>query len=143
MAGFKSIVLGALLVTPMLAWSTTTTNYLNSSSEGAVGGYGTHDTEQGDKEFSNSLELNMNSKSYEDGTNISRKITGTTSLGSDFSNTSQQPSYDFNKSHYLKDSYHSDDNNISGVPIPGAVWLMGSAILGLFSFGKRKKILAS
>ncbi|MCX7089641.1 MAG: hypothetical protein NTV00_16515 [Methylococcales bacterium] len=140
MSGFKSIVLGALLVTtPVLAWSTTTTNYSESNKERAVGSYDTHDAEQDDERSRNSLELNMNSKSYDDANaNISRKTTGTTSLGSDFSTPSQQQS-----SYNLKESHHSDNHGPSGVPIPGAVWLMGSAILGLFSFGKRKKTSAS
>ena len=32
--------------------------------------------------------------------------------------------------------------NISSVPVPAAVWLMGSGVLGLLSFGRRKKVAA-
>ena len=33
--------------------------------------------------------------------------------------------------------------NISSVPVPAAVWLMGSGVLGLLTFGRRKKLAAS
>ena len=35
------------------------------------------------------------------------------------------------------------NGNLSAVPIPGAVWLFGSALLGLYGFGRRRKSLAS
>jgi len=33
--------------------------------------------------------------------------------------------------------------NISSVPVPAAVWFMGSGVLGLLTFGRRKKVAAS
>ena len=32
------------------------------------------------------------------------------------------------------------DPNLSAVPVPGAVWLFGSALLGFAGFGRKKSI---
>lgn len=40
----------------------------------------------------------------------------------------------------LKFSLSGDTITASAVPVPGAIWLFGSAILGLIGFGKRKSV---
>lgn len=64
-------------------------------------------------------------------------------------NTSQQDHFLFNNligKEFLiwadgsSDSFTVSDLKVSAVPLPGAIWLMGSALLGLFSLsGKRKQ----
>jgi hypothetical protein len=40
---------------------------------------------------------------------------------------------------FLVDDIELNGSSIPAVPIPAAVWLFGTAMIGLFGFGKRRK----
>ncbi|MBN2808381.1 MAG: VPLPA-CTERM sorting domain-containing protein [Deltaproteobacteria bacterium] len=54
-------------------------------------------------------------------------------------NEIQSPEYG-NLSLNISVGVANDDDNIGAVPIPGAIWLLGSGLLGMVGMRRRKKV---
>ncbi|MCX7089524.1 MAG: hypothetical protein NTV00_15915 [Methylococcales bacterium] len=167
MSIFKSVVLGALLTAPMLVGATTTTSYSSSTSPSSS--YTGNGTGQLDKDysltgFSDSWTLNVGSGDVAtltfSPTTLSQRGASLLSLdgfsvngetGNFFKAGITAGIYNFSvastaASGLFGGTYTGTTtvaSAVSAVPVPAAVWFMGSAMVGLFSFRKRKVTLVA
>ncbi|NOT85369.1 MAG: hypothetical protein HOP02_11455 [Methylococcaceae bacterium] len=165
MSVFKTMVLGLCLSVPMLAGATTTSFYsstdLNAPSAtlpfDGTGSAAVMST-AGATNFSDIIKLSVTSSEVADITFANQAFGGLFDItgfladdltngytGLNFANLGMGD-YVFQvtgTSAGISGGLYTVNTVVSAIPVPAAVWFMGSAMVGLFSFRKRKIALAA